>query len=153
MRRWAFSGLWIAAGLCLAISASSDPSASAQSRAVSHGSDTFDLAVVDVEVTQVSSTAMFREVQVRCQVENRGPEKALTRAWVVVSREADDGDKVLNKVPVPVPFPSGNFVTATGNATAWSANSFPYRCSLAFDGDGGDADPSDDVDQVIFPKE
>ncbi|HEY3593466.1 MAG TPA: hypothetical protein VGL13_06315 [Polyangiaceae bacterium] len=71
----------------------------------------------------------------------------------MLTRSSEDGDKVLNTVPLPVPFPSGNFVTVVGTTSAWSAANVPYRCAIAFDGDGSDIDPSDDADEVTFPKQ
>src|SRR5260221_11811575 len=64
-------------------------------------SGSFDLAVQEVDVRQIGSTPMFREVAVRCVVSNHGPGLARATAWVVISRPGDDGPKVLKKVAVP----------------------------------------------------
>jgi hypothetical protein len=117
----------------------------------SRGFIKFNLAVVDVEVSQVASTPMFRELEVRCEVQNRGPGTAPSRAFVVLSRPGEDGPKILRRVAVP-PLASGEKLMVRTEGAVWFASAVPYRCAIEFDGAGGDADPSDDVAELTFPR-
>ena len=42
----------------------------------------FDLAIREMNVRQLSSTTMFREVEITCVVENRGPRVSNATAWL-----------------------------------------------------------------------
>jgi hypothetical protein len=111
----------------------------------------FDLAIADMDVRQLSSTSMFRDVEVRCVVANRGPHTSVGPVWVVASRPGDDGPKVLKKVGLPEPLaPGATFVMRAGGS-AWFAAQVPYRCELQYDS-AGDADPSDDYRELTYPR-
>ena len=70
----------------------------------------FDLAVENMSVTQVSSTAMFRTVEIGCDVVNKGPNASNAKAWLLISRT--DGPKTLKVVPIPEPFEAGERIHA-----------------------------------------
>src|SRR5260221_9504049 len=55
----------------------------------------FDLAVQEVDVRQTGPTPMFREVSVRCGVQNRGPSVSRGSEVLVISRPRHDGPKIL----------------------------------------------------------
>lgn len=113
----------------------------------------FDLAVQQVDVRQTASTPMFREVSVRCVVQNRGPSTSRGSVLLVISRPGDDGPKVLKSVPIPVPLARGERFVADADGAAWFASSVPYRCEIQWDGTvRGDADPSDDYGEFVYPK-
>ncbi len=111
----------------------------------------FDLAIAEIDVRQVSSTPMFREVEVRCVVTNKGPKNSSGSVFVVVSRPGDDGPKVLKKMALEALAPGDQFVTRA-EGSAWFASQVPYRCELQYGGDSGDADPSDDYREITYPK-
>src|SRR5215813_6215166 len=67
----------------------------------------FDFAISEMEIRQLSSTPMFREVEVRCVVTNRGPHTSSGPVSIVVSRFGDDGLKVLKKIGLPESLPPG----------------------------------------------
>jgi hypothetical protein len=114
-------------------------------------SRTFDLAVEEVEVRQLSSTAMFREVEVRCVIANRGP-KSATGASIVISRPGDDGRKVLKKIAMPE-LATGDRFDVRAQSAAWFATPVPYRCEIQFAGNGaGDSDPNDDYGEFTYPR-
>jgi hypothetical protein len=114
----------------------------------------FDLAVSEVDVRQLSSTSMFREVEVRCVVANRGPHTSGTPAMVVISRPTDDGMKVLKKAAIPESLAPGEHFELRGETAAWFANPVTYRCEIQFAGqNAGDADPSDDTGQFTYPRQ
>lgn len=111
----------------------------------------FDLAVQQVDVHQLSSTPMFREVEIRCVVVNRGP-KSSGGASVVLSRPGDDGPKVLKRVALPELAPGDRFDVHTQSA-AWFATTVNYRCEIEFAGASeGDADPEDDSAEFTYPR-
>jgi hypothetical protein len=112
----------------------------------------FDLAIEKIDVRQVSSTPMFRQVEVHCIVSNRGPKASGGAASVVISRPGDEQTKVLRKVALPEIAPGANF-DAKAEGAAWFATPVPYRCELQFAAQaGGDSDSSDDVAEITFPK-
>jgi hypothetical protein len=111
----------------------------------------FDLAVEEVDVQQLSSTAMFREVEVRCVIANRGPRTA-TGASIVISRPGDDGRKVLKKVALPE-LARGDRFDLHAQSAAWFATPVPYRCEIQFPGNvAGDADSTDDYGESTYPR-
>ncbi len=111
----------------------------------------FDLAVQEVDVHQLSSTPMFREVEIRCVVSNRGP-KSAAGASVVISRPGDEGRKVLKKVALPDLGPGEHFDVRAQSA-AWFATPVAYRCEIQFPGGAnGDADPDDDFGEFTYPR-
>ena len=114
----------------------------------------FDLAVSGVDVRQLSSTSMFREVEIRCVVANRGPRASSAPATVVISRPTDEGIKVLKKVALPESIAPGETVEVHGATAAWFATPVTYRCEIQFGGQqAGDADPSDDAGEFTYPKQ
>ena len=111
----------------------------------------FDLAVQEVDVHQLSSTPMFREVEIRCVVSNRGP-KAATGASVVISRPGDEGRKVIKKVALPELGP-GEAFDVRAQSASWFATPVAYRCEIQFGGGGsGDANPDDDFGEFTYPR-
>jgi hypothetical protein len=113
---------------------------------------TFDLAIAEIDVRQLSSTPMFREVEVRCVVTNRGPRNSSGPASVVVSRPGDDGPKVLKKIGLPEALAPGDRFVTRAEASAWFTTQVPYRCEIQYGESGGDADPSDDYRETTYPK-
>ncbi|HKQ69857.1 MAG TPA: hypothetical protein VJT73_10990 [Polyangiaceae bacterium] len=115
--------------------------------------ETFDLAVQKLEVTQTASTSMFREIAVRCVVQNRGPQSAHVQASVIISRPGDDEAKVLKKTPLPDPFAPGDEFVTRAEGSAWFASSIPYRCEIQFEGRRtGDADTRNDAKELVYPR-
>jgi hypothetical protein len=113
----------------------------------------FDLAVQEVDVRQTASTPMFREVAVKCVVQNRGPSVSRGSEMLVISKPGDDGPKVLKASPIPVPLTRGEKFVLDAEGAAWFASSVPYRCEIQWDGSvAGDADPSDDYGEFTYPK-
>jgi hypothetical protein len=113
----------------------------------------FDLAVQEVDVRQTASTPMFREVTVRCVVQNRGPSVSRGSEMLVISKPGDDGPKVLKASPIPVPLTRGEKFVLDADGAAWFASAVPYRCEIQWDGSvPGDADPSDDYGELTYPK-
>jgi hypothetical protein len=113
----------------------------------------FDLAVLEVDVRQTASTPMFREVAVRCVVQNRGPSVSRGSEMLVISKPGDNGPKVLKASPIPVPLIRGEKFTLDADGAAWFASAVPYRCEIQWDGSvPGDADPSDDYGELTYPK-
>jgi hypothetical protein len=115
-------------------------------------SQAFDLAVAELDVRQVSSTPMFREVEVRCVVTNRGPHNSRGAVTIVVSRPGDDGPKVLKKIGLPDTLAPGDTFVTRAEGSAWFASQVPYRCEIQYGEPGGDADPSDDFRELTYPK-
>jgi hypothetical protein len=112
----------------------------------------FDLAVAEIDVRQLSSTPMFREVEVRCVVTNKGPRPSIGPVSVVVSRPGDDGPKVLKKIALPDALGPGDRFTMRAETAAWFAAQVPYRCEVQYGESGGDADPSDDYREMTYPR-
>jgi len=113
----------------------------------------FDLAVQEVEVRQTASTPMFREVTVKCVVQNRGPSVSRGSEVLVISRPGDDGPKILKTAPIPVSLARGERFVLDAEGAAWFASAVPYRCEIQWDGSiAGDADPSDDYGEFTYPK-
>ena len=113
----------------------------------------FDLAVDKVVVRQLSSTPMFREVEVLCVVANRGPKASTGTVTVVISRPGDDGPKILKKVTLPEALAPGNQFETRAEGASWFATPIPYRCEIQFGSSGqGDADPNDDHAEFTYPK-
>jgi hypothetical protein len=113
----------------------------------------FDLAVEEVDVRQVSSTPMFREVEIRCVVANRGPKPSSGPVTVVISRPGDDKRKVLKRVAIPESLAAGEQFEVRAETAAWFATPVAYRCELHFGTPaGGDADPNDDYGESTYPK-
>ena len=113
----------------------------------------FDLAVDKVDVRQISSTPMFREVEILCVVTNRGPKASTGPVTLVISRPGDDGPKILKKITLPEALaPGGQFETRAEGAS-WFATPIPYRCEIQFGSSTqGDADPNDDHAEFTYPK-
>jgi hypothetical protein len=112
----------------------------------------FDLAIAELDVRQLSSTPMFREVEVRCVVTNKGPKNSSGSVSIVVSRPGDDGPKVLKKIALPESLAPGDQFVMRAEGAAWFASQVPYRCELQYGQDSGDADPSDDYREITYPK-
>jgi hypothetical protein len=113
----------------------------------------FDLAVQELDVRQTASTPMFREVAVRCVVQNRGPSFSRGLEVLVISRPGDDGPKVLKVSPIPVPLARGEKFALEAEGAAWFTSVVPYRCEIRWDGSvAGDADSSDDYGEFTYPK-
>jgi hypothetical protein len=114
----------------------------------------YDLAIRDMNVKQLSSTPMFRNVEITCIVENRGPKTSNATAWLLVSRLGESAPQVLKAVAIPKPMEPGETFQARSQAFAWAASAVPYRCEIEFGGAyiAGDADPSNDVAMFTFPK-
>jgi hypothetical protein len=113
----------------------------------------FDLAVAEMDVRQLSSTPMFREVEVRCVVTNRGPRNSAGPVAIVVSRPGDEGPKVLKKVGLPEALAPGDRFVIRAATSAWFASQVPYRCEIQYGGESaGDADPSDDYRETTYPR-
>ena len=113
----------------------------------------FDLAVQEVDVRQTASTPMFREVMVKCVVQNRGPSlsRGIRRSWSSHDRATTD-PRILKTAPIPVPLARGRFVLSAEGA-AWFASAVPYRCEIQWDRTiPGDANPSDDYGEFTYPK-
>jgi len=109
--------------------------------------------VQEVEVRQVASTPMFREVEIRCVVTNRGPRASSGPASIVISRPGDDKPKVLKRVVVPETLAPGEQFEAKAEGASWFATPVPYRCEIQFGTQaGGDVDPSDDFGEFTYPK-
>jgi len=112
----------------------------------------FDLAVQEVDVRQLSSTTMFREVEVLCIVVNRGPRGSAGPAGVVVSRQGEK-PKILKKATIAEPLAPGDRLEVRAENSAWFATPVSYRCEIQFGGQSaGDADPYDDVGETTYPK-
>jgi hypothetical protein len=111
----------------------------------------FDLAIAELDVRQLSSTSMFREIEVRCVVTNRGPRHSSGPVAIVVSRPGDDGPKVLKKIGLPDTLAPGDRFVTRAETSAWFASQVPYRCEIQYDS-GNDADPSDDYREMTYPK-
>ena len=94
----------------------------------------FDLAVQEVDVRQTASTPMFREVMVKCVVQNRGPSLSRGSEILVISRPGDDGPKILKTAPIPVPLARGEKFVLAAEGAAWFASTVPYRCEIQWDG-------------------
>jgi hypothetical protein len=112
----------------------------------------FDLAVAELDVRQLSSTPMFREVEVRCVVTNKGPKPSSGPVSIVVSRPGDDGPKVLKKIGLPDTLSPGDRFVMRVETSAWFTAQVPYRCELQYGADTSDADPSDDYREMTYPK-
>jgi len=114
----------------------------------------FDLAVDDMSVKQVSSTPMFRTVDITCTVQNRGPGPSKVTASVVFSRPGDDGPKILKAVPLPRLLEPGATFQAQAQGSAWATASVPYRCEIQFSGAfaGGDGNADNNAAEFTFPK-
>jgi hypothetical protein len=113
----------------------------------------FDLAVEEVDVRQLSSTTMFREVEVLCVVVNRGPRGSAGPAFVVISRQGGDKPKILKKAIIAEPLAPGDRLEVRGENAAWFATPVSYRCEIQFGSQSaGDADPYDDVGETTYPK-
>jgi hypothetical protein len=104
-----------------------------------------------MDVRQLSSTPMFREVEVRCVVTNHGPRNSSGPVAIVVSRPGDDGPKVLKKIGLPEALAPGDRFVMRAETSAWFATQVSYRCEIQYDS-GGDADPSDDSRELTYPK-
>src|SRR4051812_37533375 len=102
----------------------------------------FDLAVAQIDVRQLSSTPMFRQVEVRCIVKNQGPKHSAGSASIVISRTTDEGAKVLKKTMLGDSLAPGAEFVVRSEAAAWFATPVPYRCEILYGESGGDADPS-----------
>jgi len=111
----------------------------------------FNLAVAEMDVRQISSTPMFREVEIRCVVSNLGPQHSTGPVSIVVSRPGDDGPKVLKKVGLPDSLAPGDRFVMRAEGSAWFASQVPYRCEIQYDA-GGDTDPSDDSREFTYPR-
>jgi hypothetical protein len=114
----------------------------------------FDLAVREVNVTQLSSTPLFRTVEITCVMENRGPRTSNATGWLSISRPGDVAPQVLGKISFPKSMEPGDKLQARSQGFAWVASAVPYRCELQFGGTyaAGDADPSNDFAEFTFPK-
>ena len=113
----------------------------------------FDLAVQEVDVRQLSSTTMFREVEVLCVIANRGPRGSAGPAFVVTSRPGDDRPKILKKAIIAEALAPGDRFEVRAENAAWFATPVSYRCEIQFGGSSaGDADPNDDVGETTYPK-
>lgn len=140
-----------AAGLAFSVVAS--PAARAEPPRSTPSDGAFDLAVQEVDVRQTASTPMFREVAVRCVVQNRGPSLSRGSEVLVISRPGDDGPKILKMAPIPVPLTQGERFVMHADGASWFASAVPYRCEIQWDGSiSGDADPSDDYGEFTYPK-
>jgi hypothetical protein len=127
------------------------PNAGAQSPPQRDGA--FDLAVQAVDVRQTGATPMFREVSIRCVVQNRGPGSTRGSEVLVISRPGDDGPKILKVSHIPVPLNRGDRYVIEADGAAWFASAIPYRCEIQWEGSViGDADPSDDYGEFTYPK-
>jgi hypothetical protein len=113
----------------------------------------FDLAVQEVLVKQVSSTPMFRTVEITCVVENRGPGVSNATAWILISRPGDARPMVVKLVSIPKLMELGAKFQVQSQAFSWVPTSVPYRCEIQFVGPytAGDADPSNDFAETTFP--
>jgi hypothetical protein len=114
----------------------------------------FDLAIQEMSVKQVSSTPMFRTVEIYCVVENRGPRTSSTTAWLVISRAGDAGPQVSKVVVIPKKMERGEKFETRVQAFSWVTASVPYRCEIQFGetSAAGDADPSNDFAGFTFPR-
>ncbi len=114
----------------------------------------FDLAVEDMSVKQLSSTPMFRTVEIACVVSNRGPGTSKATASIVFSHPGDDGPKILKVVPLPRSMDPGERFQTEAQASAWAAASIPYRCEIHFSGAfaAGDANADNNAAEFTFPK-
>jgi|SRR5882672_9695274 len=114
----------------------------------------FDLAVEDISVKQVSSTPMFRTVEITCMVQNLGPGPSKATASVVFSRPGEDGPKVLKAVPIPRPLEPGATFQAQAQGSTWATASVPYRCQIQFSGAfaTGDENSDNNAAELTFPK-
>jgi hypothetical protein len=114
----------------------------------------FDLAVQDMNVKQLSSTPMFRTVEITCVVANRGPKTSNATAWLLISRPGESSPQVLKVVSIPKSMEPGDTIQARSQAVAWAFTPVPYRCEIEFGGAyaTGDADPSNDFAMFTFPK-
>jgi hypothetical protein len=114
----------------------------------------FDLAIRDMNVKQLSSTPMFRTVEITCVVVNRGPKTSNATAWLLISRPGESAPQVLKAIAIPKPMELEDTFQARSQAVAWAASAVPYRCEIEFSGAyaAGDADPSNDVAAFTFPK-
>jgi hypothetical protein len=113
----------------------------------------FDLAIAEIDVRQLSSTPMFREVEVRCVVTNKGPRTSSGPVSIVVSRPGDEGPKVLKKIGLPEVLAPGDRFVMRAETAAWFAAQVPYRCEIQYGAEsGGDADPSDDYREMTYPR-
>ena len=113
----------------------------------------FDLAVQEVRVKQVSSTPMFRTVEITCVVENRSPGVSNATAWLLISRPGDARPLVVKLVSIPKLMALGDKFQAQAQAFSWVPTAVPYRCEIEFVGAyaAGDADPSNDFAETTFP--
>jgi hypothetical protein len=114
----------------------------------------FDLAIRDMNVKQLSSTPMFRTVEITCIVANRGPKASNATAWLLISRPGESSPQVLKVVSIPKPMEPGETFHVRSQTFAWAATAVPYRCEIEFGGayTPGDADPSNDFAAFTFPK-
>lgn len=114
----------------------------------------FDLAVQEMTVKQLSSTPMFRRVEISCVVNNLGPRISDATAWLLISRPGSGATQVMLAVPVPKRLEPGSKFHARAEAFAWGATSVPYRCEVQFGGanSAGDADAANDFAELTFPK-
>jgi hypothetical protein len=114
----------------------------------------FDLAIAEMNVKQLSSTPMFRTVEISCTVESRGPRISNGTAWLLMTRPGDAGPQVVSLVAIPRAMEPGSRFQARSQSFAWAATAIPYRCEIEFGGTYamGDADPSNDFQEFTFPK-
>jgi hypothetical protein len=105
-------------------------------------------------VKQLSSTPMFRTVEITCVVVNRGPKTSNATAWLLISRLGESAPQVLKVVAIPKSLEPDDTFQARSQAVAWSNTAVPYRCEIEFGGPSaaGDADPSNDAAVFTFPK-
>ena len=127
--------------------------AAAAGGSVRSASAPYDLAIRDMNVKQLSATAMFRTVEITCVVVNRGPKGSNATAWLLVSRLGESGPQVLKMVSIPKPMQPEDTFQVRSQAVAWANAAVPYRCEIEFGGVdiAGDADPSNDVAAFTFP--
>jgi hypothetical protein len=113
----------------------------------------FDLGIQAMSVKQLSSTPMFRTVEITCVVQNRGAIPSNATGWLLISRPGDPAPQVLRMVSIPTPMGPGGTFQVRSQSVAWAATAVPYRCEIQFGGAyaAGDADPSNDFAEFTFP--
>jgi hypothetical protein len=147
---------WVEAGVTVAAAAAGSLLfiAAAGGGVRSASTPPFDLAIREISVKQLSSTPMFRTVEITCVVENRGPRISNATGWLLISRPSDAGPQVLRMVAIPKRIEPGDQFEARSQGFAWVAAAVPYRCEIEFGGTyaAGDADASNDVAELTFPR-
>lgn len=127
----------------------------ASSRTVERGS--FDLGITAVEITDKSSSPMFRRVRVRCFVANHGPGKAPSGIRIVVTRIGGAKQKVIRSVKTKYAVPAGRKFFIGGEDVIWHASPASYRCAIDYGPPGaravvGDENSINDIGQSTHSK-